>query len=288
MNLNDSNIIVSPNKEKNKFNVYIPYSESDNFSWLAKNKFKNITYLGIKKIEYGDYHTIVFNDIDFLIDNENKSFKDMVLNSLRDGYRNGLTYSESLQKVVEYFKSQISHSKIETLHGDIGEALFIIKCLELGRKEIFDSMRKNDYKSIDFSINKKLFEVKMTSKSASEIHISNTQFSSQNDVNYVVIKANFIQNKTTILDLYSKIKNMSNANLPQLLATKETEYLMNEEIIKLESIDLDSVEYYFYNSNCLPRIEIKEVNSLKKMTFTLDATNSSMMNINFDKYLKEL
>ncbi|MDE6289240.1 MAG: PD-(D/E)XK motif protein [Ureaplasma sp.] len=194
-------------------------------------------------------------------------------------------------ELIEIFTRKISTElTINKLEGDIGEALFIKKCIELGFKEqIFNccnQISKNEDR-IDFLLKNKKFEIKTTSSEKHEINITDKQISE--NPNIVVITANFNKNDITIIDIYEEIKSLCDNQLPQSLKDNYSYYTFEEHNNFIYNLTLNKnlpIKFNFYDNSKLPKINIDGYdNIIKKITYTLNSYNEENNEEIFNKML---
>ncbi|MDE6473045.1 MAG: hypothetical protein K2K73_01395 [Ureaplasma sp.] len=194
-------------------------------------------------------------------------------------------------KLIDIFATKISSEiTFNKLQGDIGEALFIQKCINLGFKdEIYNSCNQliDNEERIDFILNNQKFEIKTTTWEKQEINITDKQILEKPNV--VVINATFNKNDKTILDIYDEIKKEFNNNLPEKLNQKYLFYAQEEHKCFINNLTLnknDSIKFSFYDEHCLPIVDIKNYeNVIKKITYTLNSSTNNISDIEFNKIL---
>lgn len=197
----------------------------------------------------------------------------------------------SILKLIEVFVNKISSElTFSKLEGDIGEAIFIKKCIELGfKKEIYDYCNNNfdSEKRIDFVINNKKFEIKTTTYEKQEINISDKQI--LENPNVVVITAEFSQNKIDIISLYKEIEKLFNDRLPAQLLINYLFYTKEEHynFTKNRTLNNDKeIKFNFYDNSKLPKINIDGYdNIIKKITYTLNSYTEENNEEIFNKML---
>ncbi len=257
-------------------------TDKSNFEFL--NQQKNITY---SKTKYNYAPDVLVHSIKFDIKEISNQFKETLINhivqQLERAERQETKYSEVFKEIVNFFIRNRKSSKIEKLHGDIGEALFMLKCCQMGYSDqIASSYRKRDDNTFDFTFqrndNSEHIEIKTTSKSSKEIKVSSSQ--NKQDTNIVVVSCDFVECETNILDIYDMLKNEYKC-FPEQLAIKEFEYQnKSDEFVNSETVVLSEVNYNFFDSELIPSInweDIRNSNALKRIIFVITTNDDYLL-----------
>lgn len=255
------------------------------------DKFKDRLY--VKKGEYEDFNneelseqwknaiTIRFDtkciDVEFL----DKIF-DHHIHLLVN--KSSKTFIDALEKTFDYFANNFSEALRETLWGDMGEAIFILKTFEHTNKNIINNIHQQDDGLYDFSFeNGKYIEVKSTSLDKNEVILTNCQIDYTENRDFVIVKFKKIEQATTIIDMYDIMSKKIGA-LSDCLKEKYNLY-KNFKELKYFSVNMESVEIGVLNNNSVPQFEIKNESALKKAKFYLDVTDNIE---SFEKYIKSV
>ena len=269
----------------------IENEEKFDFKWINKSSFKNIKYLNRNEFHNdkadGIYHVIQFS----YPDSFNEKIISKFVNYIKEIFEEESDYNEILKSIIFYFKKYYKQSNLFKLHGDIGEAIFILKCLDidenLGRK-VLNSMHNEDESSFDFypSSNHAL-DVKTTTFSTSEINVSSNQTKMQSlNVDIVVVKTRFTQKQSLIIDSYKMIDKKIGLN--DLLERNLEFYKHESELVETNTIDLRDVKVCFYNKELLPNFSNINAPSIKKVTYTLDASDNSLCSTEFKEKISQI
>lgn len=270
------------------------YGDGSDFSFLNKAKYPYITYEGLdtwelEGINLGDdsCHYVKFDLLEF------PEFIDTIQETEKLFKENKETYSSIIKKIIDLFQKYRGNKiDLNKLRGDIGEALFLLKCIDLGIIDQLnnDNFERQDNDTFDFVIGNKSFEIKTTSRRASEIKLNYRQ--NKNNLNIVVVKVDYFQHKSSqeymnILDIYNEIIKR-NIKLNSFLLDKKMFYEQYVDTINRNLININEVNYYFFDNKHLPEIFIKNDSSLKDIVFVLDATSSLMINEDFEKIILKI
>ncbi len=254
--------------------VMVPIGDGSKFDFI-EDRYQNIKYLE-REVGDGVYHCIIFN----LKNNMQcmpicESFLEILDKKPQD-----VKYETSIKDIITFFERISSVSKAEKIIGDIGEALFILKLLELDLiREINDSLlHREDNDAYDFTFsNGNIIEVKTTSKFKSEINVNNRQNMNVEKYNILICKIDTTQTKNNdkwknILDIYEDIKKKTNFN--SFLLNKESKYKSDRELVEKFYINIETASFCMLDKEFLPQVQIIKEGALKKLIFVLDATSS--------------
>lgn len=293
-----NHLILQVNDDK-KIHMFIKFGDGSDFRFLENKKFPYIEYNNCKKWEINNnskfdflkndnYHNITFDLSEF------PYFMEIIeeFEKLLDNKPNNKKYSDILKEMINLFQTYKTDLEIEKLHGDIGEALFLYKMIQLGYIEHLNDihMERNDNDTFDFIFQtNKIFEVKTTSNKKSEIKLKHSQ--SEKDINIVVIKTDFYQNidndnkYKNILEIYELIKSFG-VSLNSNLLEKEIYYQIKLDKINKHLINIENISFNFLNINFLPEVTIEKSGALKDIIFVLDASHSLIND--FDNHVKNI
>lgn len=299
MENNSKNHLIAQVNDDKKIFMFLKFGDGSDFKFLENKKFPYIEYNGCKKWEINNnpkfdflkndnYHNIIFDLSEF------PYFMEIIeeFEKLLDNKPDNKKYSEILKEMINLFQTYKTDLEIEKLHGDIGEALFLYKMIQLGYIEHLNDihMERNDNDTFDFIFQtNKIFEVKTTSYKKSEINLKHSQC--EKDVNIVVIKTNFYQNidndnkYKNILEIYELIKSCG-VSLNTNLLEKERYYHIKLDKINKHLIDIENISFNFLNINFLPEVSIEKSGALKDIIFVLDASHSLIND--FDNHVKNI
>ena len=273
--------------------IFYDYS----FDWIKKEGYKNVTYetpnfYETEKLGKRFCHAIRFTYSDEL----ELNFLENVENYLKDSFYNGYDIDRILKILISHFANRTKNIDLNKLKGDIGEALFIYKTSLINSnigKTISQSFHMDDLSPFDFYVKKdnKFIEIKTTTKANSTINYSSSQNIEPNlDVNLFVVIVRFLQNQKNIIDIYEDIHKL--IGLSPQLGIKKLTYksiqLLNEDLLNSYTVNYDDVNFYLYKKEYLPRIDFSVSPKIKKITYSLDATISSMDERAFDEIIKEI
>lgn len=293
-----NHLILQVNDDK-KIHMFIKFGDGSDFRFLENKKFPYIEYNNCKKWEINNnskfdflkndnYHNITFDLSEF------PYFMEIIeeFEKLLDNKPNNKKYSDILKEIINLFQTYKTDLEIEKLHGDIGEALFLYKMIQLGYIEHLNDihMERNDNDTFDFIFQtNKIFEVKTTSNKKSEIKLKHSQC--EKDINIVVIKIDFYQNidndnkYKNILEIYELIKSFG-VSLNSNLLEKEIYYQIKLDKINKHLINIENISFNFLNINFLPEVTIEKSGALKDIIFVLDASHSLIND--FDNHVKNI
>ncbi|MGL4950933.1 MAG: PD-(D/E)XK motif protein, partial [Mycoplasma sp.] len=255
-------------------------------SKLEKINYPNFKYIPnkcIKSKDDGSSKNVAFIKIINLPDN---FIREMAV-TINDIVENkDYSVANAINEIIDYFKKVKFTKKVENeLIGDMGEALFILECVNRGIN-CNDFVRENDNDLYDFKINNKVIEVKTTSPNKNEFNISYEQLTMIKDKSIVICKFKKVIGHSTILDIYNKIA--EKGTLPNLLIEKykEWENVANNsenaglaDLVKEYSVIESKVQLSLMKEKRLPIIDIIELNSCKKITFAINCTDSDLLPI---------
>lgn len=299
MENNRKNHSIAQFNDDKKIYMFIKFGDGSDFRFLENKKFPYIEYNGCKKweinnnpkfdyLKHDNYHNITFDLSEF------PYFMEIIeeFEKLLDNKPSDKKYSEILKEMINLFQTYKTDLEIEKLHGDIGEALFLYKMIQLGYIEHLNDiqMERNDNDTFDFIFQtNKIFEVKTTSNKKSEIKLKHSQC--EKDVNIVVVKTNFYQNidndnkYKNILEIYELIKSCG-VSLNTNLLEKERYYHIKLDKINKHLINIENISFNFLNINSLPEVIIEKSGALKDIIFVLDASHSLIND--FDNHVKNI
>ncbi len=204
-----------------------------------------------------------------------------------------ITVAKAIDKIIDYFKKVKFHKDIaQELMGDLGEAIFILKSFESGY-DVMKHLRVNDNNTYDFYSNEKVFEVKSTSLEKNEMILTHEQMVQIKEKKIVVVKFKVVAAQTTLLDIYDMISKFG--TLDDLLVQKQKHWKSIKEQCALNAkndiladyaVILDKVKLGIFKNENLPDVEIKNMNACKKITYSINCTDSETENIvQFYKWL---
>lgn len=299
MENNRKNHSIAQVNDDKKIFMFLKFGDGSDFKFLENKKFPYIEYKGCKKweinnnpkfdyLKHDNYHNITFDLSEF------PYFMEIIeeFEKLLDNKPDNKKYSEILKEMINLFQTYKTDLEIEKLHGDIGEALFLYKMIQLGYIEHLNDiqMERNDNDTFDFIFQtNKIFEVKTTSNKKSEIKLKHSQC--EKGVNIVVVKTDFYQNINNdnkyknILEIYELIKSLG-VSLNSDLLEKEQYYHIKLDKINKHLINIENISFNFLNINSLPEVTIEKSGSLKDIIFVLDATHSLIND--FDNHVKNI
>lgn len=291
MQKNKKVVVVQHEGKDNIISLYVQKGDGSNFDFIEKNKYVNIKkvdrtydYEELKNVDNFEPGT-KYHCIEFTYDSSIENFEGLAIKieEMMQNKANDKKYEDILKTVIEYFDTVTSEKNVQKLRGDIGEALFILKCLNLNIIDKIKSAIKNkdDNDNLDFTFNNnQTIEVKTTTKMRSSINlgINQAKIESKN-CNIAVIKINSFEktkineNYFNLLDLYQKIDSFVYNN--SFLSEKRTKYENNNKLVKNNYININEVTMEFLIKDYIPIItNIKNDKALLDIKFTLDASLS--------------
>lgn len=291
MNITKEDIIVPIFEDNIKGIAIDPILAKDQIGKIEKINYPNFKWIGKMTIksEYGEEKEVHFIEIVNLPDNLIKEVTTTIKNLIND---DNLSVAESLNEIINYFKKVIfSKQATKELIGDLGEAVLILKCFEQGI-DIAKYLRSYDEGLYDFNINNWCVEVKTTSPEKNEFKITHEQLKQIEQKMIIVCKFKILQQKTNILDLYEMISKYCTLN--NLLIQKQIrwKYYLEQydvsfrnDILDDYSIDLDKTKLFCFRNENLPIIDIIDKKSCKKITYSINCTDSELtpIDILYDK-----
>ena len=278
----EKNKIIIDEKTYNepKINLYLKSQLVQEKDRKIIDKQRNIFYNGKKEVYESDDHEGGLYDEYTLDFSEFLELKKPFVDFLENAQEN-IDNDNIFTKIINFLKMANNNNiTIENIKGDIGEALLIIKYIELGQgSKIMDSIRQRDESVYDFYLANNIIEVKNSSIRSKEIKINHNQIPNEKDKNVFVCVANtknlkkVNDNHKSILDLYEMIESFG-FKLNNILEIKKTIYQQLEsEIIDNNSIDIN--DYYF---SIIPFDEIKKIKidqfpaNVKDLIYVLDVS----------------
>lgn len=286
-NLNKIPIKTIYDQKVNQIGIIIPKNVDKNLILNDINKinFQYIKYKGIQKIghlnekneqETEEYHFVAFESIPIDLVRE---IEKMIITKLEsENYTTN--FYECLSYVVSLFRKMIfPHQKDKELRGDICEALFILKAKKELGVDISKYYRgKDNLYDFYFDKVKRSVEIKGTTKNSGEIKISYRQINESTERDFFVVEYQFTNDGKNILQLYEEI-GLDKSELIKSKYDKWKNYKDCEDdgkkvITEHHLVHDDKTIIYKYNSALLPKIDIKNLNSVKKVEVTLSTQNS--------------
>lgn len=260
---------------------------------LKKINYANFKYVEGKKIKNTDDNTekqVAFIEITNLPDNLVKEIS-TTINGIIDN--KNISVEEAIDEVIDYFKKfKLSKEYSNELFGDIGEAIFILKCLQ-NKIDMTKFLRNIDNDLYDFYVKNQAIEVKTSSPDKNEFIITNEQLTQILDKKIIICKFKKIRGCMTILDIYDEIQKYSTLNnlllekkqkwinfQDELLLTNEPNYLLDY------TVDLENCKIGMLKPDKIPEIKIIKMNACKQIKFHINCTDSELEN--FDEFLKWL
>lgn len=290
-------------EENNTISLYIKKGDGSKFKFIENNKYVNI------KMDQNIYSSEVLSHIDddledgqyvcikFSHDSSKSNIKKIADNieEMMLTKKSNETYEDILKNVIEYFETISSEQNIQKIRGDIGEALFILKCFNLNViSNIKGAIKhKEDNDNLDFTFkNGETIEVKTTTKIRSAINIGEKQTNIENDnCNIVVIKVNSFErtkiddNYLNILEIYDRISNFVFQNT--YLSEKRQKYQNSNSLVEKNYVNINDVTMQFLKKEYIPIIkDIKNDEAILEIKFILDASLSVEKEEDFENKLK--
>lgn len=292
--------------QKNNFNMKIDYREHSNGELdyyvpqvipqfiikLPDNEW--ITYIkttkfSINEDDYdGEYkHLFRVKSLNEL-GNDNYESTQKFINEIFENYKDEQELVNKLIELISFFKEEKIRIDKKQLIGDLGEALFILKCIDMNLgKEALSSLRMNENDNYDFSLpNNKALEIKTTTKKTKQIKIDINQIKAHVIVVDLILKSDGIN----INQVYDKILSF-NFNIPVLLQEKINKYknFIDKKLIRETCIEkYDDIEFGIFKSNDFPNIKIEQLNRCKTILFIMDSTNSKIDNEQFEQEIRDM
>lgn len=251
-------------------------------------KTKNIHFNGKKEIYESDDHEGGIFDEYILDFSEFLELKESFVIFLENA-QNEIDDENIFNKIINFLKVINNNNiTIENLKGDIGEALLIIKYIELGYgSKIMDSIRQRDDSVYDFYLSNNIIEVKNSSIRSKEIKINHNQIPNEMDKNIIICVANtknlkkVNENHKNILDLYNLIESHG-IKLNNILKIKKSIYeQLNEDIIDNNSIDINDYYFSIILFEDIRKIKIEKLIGIKDLIYILDISKYSKVDDNY-------
>lgn len=286
--LNDN--FAQYNEEENSIDLYMK-DDGSNYDTLAKKRYEYISFLEKNIVE--DLNTNekkIAVIVRFKLTSQNDYNR--YLAAFNSILKNNNNKSENIiNELIELFK-KISYSPdLKKLHGDIGEAIFIKKCIECGyRDQIIKSLEnKNDGNEIiDFQFDNINVEIKNSSKSDKTFYINHEQINKNTIV--CVFFVNYyngsLNEYISIIDIYNMIKQY--IGLPGWLQMKYDIYSSSYiELVEKNKIKWQEIDSYFFNYDYFPVVEIKDRKACNKIIYNMNCILDEKQN-NFEAKIKEI
>ena len=281
-------VYVNPKDEIVQLIIKDNHDDSD-FSWLKKNKYTNIEYVGQKRVvdhpiyKDGSYYVINFKQsktIDTMIASR---FVDFIKFNFESEKNEHKTNEEVLRDVIDYFSKYIRSIEVQILKDNFAEALFLIRCIKLGLNDYILSILNNDYtKPANLSINNNLYKIKSANLSKSDFRVDDETFNDFN-MSYIVVKTEFIEDGLDILMAYDYIQ--KHVGLNEYLLNKFNYYTDNFSIEFIKKVTVSNFDYSImdlFDKNDFPIIDIIEPRNLKKLIYVINATYSDSLKDDFN------
>ena len=254
---------------------------------LSKINYPNFKYIGEQDIHNKDTNeerkSVHFIEIVNLPDNLVKEVANTINYLLDDKSK---TIADTIDEIFNYFKKVKFKKDIRSqLFGDIGEAIFILKCFEQ-KINMMKCLRRNDNDLYDFKTNDRFIEVKSTSTEKNDFKISHEQLTQAKYKDIVIVKFKTVQNEASILDLYEKIN--KHEILCDLLVEKKRfwEWINSSvekdelnDIIDDYTVILDNCHLSVFKKENLPEVNVINQNACKKIEYTINCTESELEDI---------
>lgn len=296
-NNNELNTITQEN-EFICFYIHENNFDHSNFEFLKRKKgwtYESPKQYSLPNQNTPHLYTKISIDCSEMDENIKKAFLDSLLRfdeKVLDK-TNNITYNQMFKQLFNVFANGKKDQTIEKLHGDLGEALFILECIKLGYKDkIKEAISYTDNALLDFSFKHNNggvdhIEVKTTTFESRKIKISDKQMNNDN-ADVVVVLCDFYEKESNILDLYNEISKHFNIE-NTILEEKKLKYeKMNNEFIMSQTIKQDEIEFNFYNKDFLPKIRIENDNAVSKIIIELLVSNEFLLDSNFKTKMIEI
>lgn len=293
-----SKMIIDKNTlNSNLISIYFMKNYISNSDKKKIEKIDAIKYIDLEELdetdnyEYGWYDHYQFdfsNDVNF-----KQPFIDFLRNI--DDYD---SLKNPIIEIINFFQVRWNNNlELEKLHGDIGEALLILKYCKLGyAQQIMNTLRLRDNDLYDFNLQKWIIEVKTSSQRSKEIKINHSQMPNITNDNlfFCVVNVKYVKkviennnNNNTfynIFDIYNEIEKYISLNdiLRQKLNIYQT---LNIEIVNNNAIDFN--DYYFSKIDCkqLQNIKLDHLKEgLKDLIYVFDVSN--IYKVNDEEFVK--
>lgn len=253
---------------------------------IEKINFPNFKWIGSKTVfnDQGNEKQVHFIEIINLPDNLIREICNTINDIIND---ESISIAQAINKVIDYFKKVKFQKDIaKLLIGDLAEAIFILKTLELGY-DVSKHLRVCDDALYDFNVDNKLYiEVKSASSDKNEFIISNEQLEQIKNKNIVIVKFKKVDSQTNILKLYELINKRAGylndlliqkqIYWNQYIGLKEEGYINN--IIDDYSVVLENCRVNIFRNQRLPEYSIK-LNACKKVMFHINCTDDELEKI---------
>ena len=286
MDKNVNNIVKSDvgyDKDVHKIYLYMKDDGSD-YKWLAREQYKYISYInnGISKIlNEKEQKECIAHIIEFELTDEQMGdcyFK--LFKNILDTYINKLRGEDIVRNIIHQFQTLKNNVDLIKLHGDIGEAIFIKKLIDLGYiNEIQNAIdgKTDHYEIIDFQFKNRMIEITTTSKSNKIFKISQNQLNKNTLICVFTMNYYYIQNNDqykTIINIYDEIK--KKIKFPYWLESKYMQYSQSDLTIK-NKVNLNEISCLFYNYSDFPQINLSggKEDIIKDIILAVNATSDS-------------
>lgn len=292
MQKNDFKIIDYNENSNDELVFYVPQIDPQFIIKLPDNDW--IIYIETAQFSFDQYsthgeykHKFKIKSLKTLGKENHKIIRNFIFDTF-DNYTDENKLTNKLIEIISFFKEEKINIDKKQLIGDLGEALFILECINLNLgKEVLSSLRKNENDNYDFSLeNNGSLEIKTTTKKGKQIKID----INQKNAHIIVVELLLKYNGISINEIYDKILSF-NLNLPILLKEKIQKYktLIDKKIIQELCISsYDDVEFGILPNWDFPIIKIEKWNKCKSLLFVMDSITSKLDKDRFDEEIKKM
>lgn len=233
----------------------------------------------------GFYNALAFYNID-------EKYVDIIQELFRKEWENDnlIFVSQIIRNLADTFKKIKDKNDYKRYTGLLGELLFIKKCELLGF-EVLDYFSYGGVDNFDFHFpNNKNIEVKYGNKESRSFSLNCKQLKELDEnrsSSLAVVLTNLDSiNGLNLLELFYSLKNKQHRNLQSALESIKELENTSKKIFDEFKVDIEKSDIFFIDKNYLPKIEIKQNNSLISGKFKLFITED--MAFEFEKIISEL
>lgn len=245
----------------------------------------NIEVSGDTLLSDGQYHKIEFQLNELKSEFLKETVKEFIEKTFSENVNNEAEFIDLLKNLIDFFSKAKKSNEIKFVENSVSLLLFINWCLEndLVKEDFLEKYYDDyddDFDSLTLNKNHKL--TINSKKNLKILYDSNDLITDYISISYNETSSD---NAISVIDLFNKLNNKGIRQSDKFIDLKEQILGLEQSIInKIKITDCKDIEFYFYNHNDLPEIEIINMNKCKTITFTMQYSLCTSI----DKEKKEL